>query len=526
MSHLQDVPRVNPAFFTSSLPLPPIPTFPDPRLNFVVWPVTGLSHYAIGHVLVDNAVGATTATGVTLSLTDDAADAARTLSMTVLNRRPLVDTRTTLVDSPGAAVANPFDGWILTLVDSRYLRRKVIASGDTIPLSTWGELIHELGDAAGFTMESASTIQALVHADFGTPDLDDWAAANLAGEGYSVAADAAAAAVGLRLVVATDGTVTAQVAATSDTVYATWLTATGRDNFATGGITEDRYSAPRYVQCDGVDVVMPSPTTRMDDRDHATLVSTSSAFRTKWVAVYSDWLAATFVTADLRGFIYPPVCGVVQHVEYGLDTCSTRVVKHPSRYPLPLMARDKPPATGAGGGGAAPPCFDVVTKICQDGYGTLTVEYKTICLPRGSTVSEAFCEPPGTDCCDSEAGAGACTDSETPRYRTATVSNETGDCTCMPATLTYNGDPPVGTGTYPFHSAWNTSTCPGNVSWDLICRGNVWELWVGGSYDDPTAAGVQATAVSSGVGILVFDSPDLGANCGGSGGTVRITITA
>lgn len=107
--------------------------------------------------------------------------------------------------------------------------------------------------------------------------------------------------------------------------------------------------------------------------------------------------------------------------------------------------------------------------------------------------------------------SGECPDGVT--YTTATVSNKTGDCTCLPATLNY------GTATYPIgtlYAAWTTNTCPGNVSWELRCESGLFVLYVGG---------VAATPVSASAAQLVFDTPNLGANCGGAGGTARITIT-
>ena len=114
--------------------------------------------------------------------------------------------------------------------------------------------------------------------------------------------------------------------------------------------------------------------------------------------------------------------------------------------------------------------------------------------------------------CDDVGGGGPCPDAVT--YTTATVSNETGDCICLPATLTYVAAAyPIGD----LYAEWTTNTCPGNVSWKLMCNGGVYVLTVGG---------VPATPVSFAAGTLVFDSPDLDANCGGAGGTCRITLTA
>ncbi len=504
-----DVRPLNPMYKTSGLVLPPDPTFPAGDLNTLVWPVTGLSHYAYGHVLVANEVAVTLGTTCTLKLTDAAADSAREFALYVLDRRPYVDTRATLGTAPASDDDGVlFDGWVLTLVDARFLRRSSIKPADAIASNTWGDLIYDLITLAGFTSPSASAINAKVLGDFGNPTGLAWAPEALQSESYSVGADAAAMAVGLRILYAPDGTVYVDTAANSETRYAAWLS---RNDWRTGGISVDRYAAPLRVRCDGVDVNLPSPTPRLADTDVAMLDKQTTAFRTAWVQTFSDWAADTAPHGTLNGFPLPPMTGAVQHVQYRLSEGVTRVHAHPARYPLPFTRNFnvRPGASAFPAG----PCIDVVTKVCQDAYGTLTVEYTNICLPAGATVGTPFCATPATDCCDSSSGAGPCTSAQTDtRYTVATVSHKTGDCTCMPDTLIYAGSP----GTAPWESLWTTNTCPGNVEWKLYCTAGVWDLRCGG---------VSCTAVSAGAGILVFDSPDLGANCGGSGGSVRITLT-
>ncbi len=335
---LTDVSPLNPLYATSGLILPPSPKFPDPQLNALVWPVTGLSHYAYGHVLVANETAYTSGTACTLKLTDDEADTAREFSLYILDRRPFCDTRGTLTTAPANTNDGVyFDGWILTLVDPRYVRRSAIVQGDALSILTWGDLIHDLGTLGGFTMQSASTIQALVHADFGTPNPDRWTALLLEGEAYSVACDAAAASVGLRLVVSPAGTVTAQKASTATTAYTSWLSATGRDTFRHGGITTDRYTVPSIVRCDGDDELIPAPTPRLFDTEIALLdLPGDNTFRDQWVIYYSDWTQVTAVHGDVNGFVLPPVTGAQQHAQYLLQSGITRIASHPARYPLPL----------------------------------------------------------------------------------------------------------------------------------------------------------------------------------------------
>lgn len=94
----------------------------------------------------------------------------------------------------------------------------------------------------------------------------------------------------------------------------------------------------------------------------------------------------------------------------------------------------------------------------------------------------------------------------------ATISDETGDCTCLPPTLVSH----VSVGSD--NSSWGTITCPGNVNWALTCSGGFYQLLVGGN----AATLVSFTASPFN---LVYDVTTLGANCGGGGGTARVTIT-
>lgn len=94
---------------------------------------------------------------------------------------------------------------------------------------------------------------------------------------------------------------------------------------------------------------------------------------------------------------------------------------------------------------------------------------------------------------------------------TATFSNKTGDCTCLPNSPSVTGDG-VDAATI------TTATCPGNVQLNLTC--------VGGEYN-LAGTGLTMTLVSFTASpfVLVYDITGYGANCGGSGGGARITIT-
>jgi hypothetical protein len=95
---------------------------------------------------------------------------------------------------------------------------------------------------------------------------------------------------------------------------------------------------------------------------------------------------------------------------------------------------------------------------------------------------------------------------------TATVIDETGDCTCLPATLIYVGS---GVG---YVARWQTVTCPGNIDYELRCEAGFYTFYAGSTQC------VQVAGVASPFS-LTFQLPDLGANCGGAGGTAKVTIT-
>lgn len=97
----------------------------------------------------------------------------------------------------------------------------------------------------------------------------------------------------------------------------------------------------------------------------------------------------------------------------------------------------------------------------------------------------------------------------------ATVHDVTGDCGCLPGTLTYAG---VGSGEGAV-SSWTSNTCPGNPTYELRCVGGIYRLYVFGSTECTFISGTDVPLS------LTFQTPDLGGNCGGAGGTARITLT-
>lgn len=128
--------------------------------------------------------------------------------------------------------------------------------------------------------------------------------------------------------------------------------------------------------------------------------------------------------------------------------------------------------------------------------------------------SAAVLEPAFTCSGTGSGGGTGCVDGQS--IRTMTFSNKTGDCTCLPATGTYGGPGPP-----PYIGTWTTASCPGNVGYALQCVDGEYILEVNGGFlPNGTFVSLQVTPFE-----LVFDLPDLGANCGGSGGSARVTFT-
>jgi hypothetical protein len=94
----------------------------------------------------------------------------------------------------------------------------------------------------------------------------------------------------------------------------------------------------------------------------------------------------------------------------------------------------------------------------------------------------------------------------------ATVTDETGDCTCLPATLIYVGSW-VG-----YESRWTTVTCEGNLNYDLVCEGGYYKFFAGSTE-------CELVSWTESPFTITYQLPDLGANCGGSGGTAKVTLS-
>jgi hypothetical protein len=191
------------------LPWSAPPHEPPPRIGVLRWP-TGACRWATAHFLVTDAELDLFDAADSTKLWTSAGPQARTLalsdtadgtggvecSMYALPPRPLGTPR----DYPQATGTDELGLYLLTLVDARYFwwwKSAAVEAG-----GTWAELFAEIGAGLGETISLATAVEAA----FESPD-DAWAVGR---QPLPILLDAAAQAVGRRVVRKLDGTVLVQ----------------------------------------------------------------------------------------------------------------------------------------------------------------------------------------------------------------------------------------------------------------------------------------------------------------------------
>jgi hypothetical protein len=117
---------------------------------------------------------------------------------------------------------------------------------------------------------------------------------------------------------------------------------------------------------------------------------------------------------------------------------------------------------------ADPVEIDVVTNVCptkdEDGFVTgITVEKRTLTLPRGTTIGDAVCEDDPEDCCPPPVTTGCCPDDPVPQTLYLTFA-DSGTCPKFDGQtfeLTYDAAPCTGSG----EPAWLSA----DFEWDCYC---------------------------------------------------------
>lgn len=151
--------------------------------------------------------------------------------------------------------------------------------------------------------------------------------------------------------------------------------------------------------------------------------------------------------------------------------------------------------------------IDAATWNCSD---------TNVLTPVDEGESFAVVEPVYS-CSGSGSGGGGGCEGGGASDMTFQFTDKTGDCICLPATANF-----IGPGPLPYYGSWTTNTCEGNITYALGCENGLYylHLTTGFTGDQPTLISQQTNPLE-----LVFQLPDLGANCGGAGGTAKVVIT-
>ena len=345
---LDDIHAYNPACDSERLPLPPPVSRPGGELGVIRWPCWGLSRFAAGHLLLRAAdLAALSAVAgwdgrVRVTLADGTTSPAPTLAMRVAAARPLADPRA-VASAALPSASDPTAAWVVSLSDERQALSGRLYATVTGTAATWGDLISALVTAAGFTPPSASSINTTLAAfspAYPVPPAGRWANALLAGRPAAVMADAAGAAVNLRLAVAGDNTVTVQDAGAASTAWAAWAGAyLGR--FERGGLADGGREQPADVR---FSFGTATSTTALSGlRGSVSVELAASASDANWASRYAGdvgrWFAGAWPCGAGWGFPPPPATASAWEVAYhtpggwfGLDRC-------PVWHPWPLSGR-------------------------------------------------------------------------------------------------------------------------------------------------------------------------------------------
>ncbi len=379
------LPEYHESYYFDQAPLPPRESRPRPRIGIVYWPTWGLSRFAHSAQLIAGAdlYALQQESGydgtVELRYQESASATVRTFKMHVVTAAPFVDTGASVTPAP---TADDVRDWILTLVDSRYLHQQVVGTADATNAS-WKLTLEALINGACGT---AITVTA-PHADYSTPSTQ-WSTRK--GRNLAVLADACAAAVNLRIFVATDGTVSVQTAADAVSAHGSWA-ATVFPDLHSGGVSNSSNAIPTSFSIipwttSGVGTVATGATGAAGIGGVLTAWvphDSSGNYHTRFVTDAVAWLSATAAEAKFAGYVTPPTSALVHAwvVDYAAGTCEA--VGAPGAYPFPLVGTvdTRPAPAGATihtensdaseSGTTANLVFDLTrgAKIIQDGAG-------------------------------------------------------------------------------------------------------------------------------------------------------------
>jgi hypothetical protein len=351
----------HPSYEKDPLPLPPKPQPCIARWNCLDFPLWGASRHAAMHVLLtgdeyadlDAALGATKQ--VKVKWGDEQTSLTGDVLLHIVDAVPVADSRESTTSSIGGEQVL----WWITLADPRYRNAQITYESGaytTAAPATWGELLSDLIDQWNGQTYSASTIDALIDADYGRPT-DLFASTYLRGRNVAVLIDAVCAIVNLRPYVAPE---TGEVTLHTATSAALSLTTT---DLHAGGLRSQRIAATLSVVEYNRGGVTSTASVAVTGGDNGTLtvwLPLDSTGRTQYAADYKLWVAGDVPDMTLAGFHTPPTSPRVGRWVLDHDAAVTHLRADPDDYPWPLVGRP---------GETLP--NDQLVNICvvRDGYG-------------------------------------------------------------------------------------------------------------------------------------------------------------
>jgi len=376
----------HPGFYAEPYPLPPRTKRVTPSWNVIEWPVWGATRYAEGHLLVDGETWASLraelpSDGAVTVAYDDGVGGTGELKLYVVAHVPVSDSRV----SPSSSTAGNGEVLYHLLVsDARYLASEppVVNAASA---STWGNLIATLLQTAFGWTTSASALDALIDADYGTPGAT-WAYSKLLGRSAACVLDAALAAVSLRALFKHDGTVLFQTATAAATVSFPHAADLHSGGFVS--LAEERAGSLSIVPYTWAGT--SNPVTRgvsggTAPRIVVWLPYSTTAAQAQYAADYAAWTTGDVPNGYFAGFLSMPSSALLDRWILDHDRGVTGFVTGVTGYPWPLV-----------GSLSVSDEADRLVNACltRDGYGNVTGLRLSWLKPDGTVVCEDVADCP------------------------------------------------------------------------------------------------------------------------------------
>lgn len=346
---LEEIPQYHPSYYGFPYPLPPRVDRLPPERNRIQFPYWGLTRYAVGHVIVSQEewynLKTTSSWDGSVQVTyDDGAGGTDTIYMRVVSAAPVSDSRVVPTGTP-ANTTDPIE-WRLTVVDQRYEWNERVFAGSGGVYATWGATISALIlQATGQTITD-TTINALLPAPLNAAAPNTaWTATRMNGQSVCALADAACAAVCLRIAVGKDGVVEVQNPSSASTALSTYTTAIVGEVSYGGKVATTE--VPALIRCleyndtgllSNATVAYPAAALPTRGEVMVTLPYTTGAGLAEFATRMSDWQTPDVWDATFAGFIPLTKCSMCGTFVLDHDAGVSRIVADPNRYPWPLAS--------------------------------------------------------------------------------------------------------------------------------------------------------------------------------------------